>query len=125
MQVELGDKTVEIEVEVIDGNLDYNILLGRPWIYVVVVVVSTYFGKIAFPFKGVITIIEQLTFFPNGSQTTRSIPLIHGSSQSLQNVGVGLLKDPSLMGTFSLPPPSGLAEVATMKNCHMIELLPF
>jgi len=29
-QVELGGKTVEIEVKVIDGNLDYNILLGRP-----------------------------------------------------------------------------------------------
>ena len=51
MEVELGDKTVEIEVEVIDGNLDYNILLGRPWIYAMATVVSTYFRKIAFPSK--------------------------------------------------------------------------
>ena len=28
LKVELGGKTVEIDVEVIDGNLDYNILLG-------------------------------------------------------------------------------------------------
>ena len=30
LQVELGGKTVEVDVEVIDGNLNYNILLGRP-----------------------------------------------------------------------------------------------
>eukprot|EP00253_Pinus_taeda_P014433 PITA_14433 len=30
LQVELGGEIVEIDVEVIDGNLDYNILLGRP-----------------------------------------------------------------------------------------------
>ncbi len=83
-------------------------------------VVSTYFRKIAFPFQGGITIVDQLAFFPNSSQAAGSIPLIHGSSQSLQNVRVGLLKDPSLMGTFALPPPSGLAEVATVEACHMI-----
>ena len=120
LQVELGGKTVEIEVEVIDGNLDYNILLGMPWIYAMVVVVSTYFRKIAFPFQGGITIIDQLTFLPNSSQVTRSIPLIHGSSQSLQNIGIGLLKYPYLMGNFSLRPPSNLAEVATVETCHMI-----
>ena len=68
LQVELGGKIVEIEVEVIDGNLDYNILLGRAWIYAMAVVVSTYFRKIAFPFQGSITIIDQLAFFPNISQ---------------------------------------------------------
>jgi len=80
LQVELGGKIVEIEVEVIDGNLDYNILLGRPWIYAMAVVVSTYFRKIPFPLQGRITIVDQLTFFPNNSQATGSIPLIHGIS---------------------------------------------
>ena len=83
------------------------------------VVVSTYFRKIAFPFEGGITIIDQQTFLPNSSQVTGSIPMIHGSSQSLQNIVVGLLKDPSLMGTFSLPPPSKLAEVATAETYPM------
>eukprot|EP00253_Pinus_taeda_P019999 PITA_19999 len=83
-------------------------------------IVSTYFRKIEFPFQGGITIIDQLAFFPNSSQATGSIPLIHGSSQSLQNVGVGLLKDPSLMGTFSLSPPTSLVKVATVETCHMI-----
>ena len=116
----MGGKIVEIEVEVIDRSLDYNILLGRPWIYAMAAVVSTYFRNIAFPFQGVITIVDQLAFFANSSQATGSIPLIHGSSQSPQNVGVRLLKDPFLMGTFSLPPPSNLAEVATLETCHMI-----
>jgi hypothetical protein len=121
LQVELGGKTVEIDVEVIDGNLDYNILLGRPWIYAMAAVVSTYFRKIAFPFQGGITIVDQQTFLPNSSQVTGSIPMIHGSPHSLQNIGVGLLKDPILMGTFSLPPPPiNLAEVATVETCNMI-----
>lgn len=84
------------------------------------VVVSTYSRKIAFPFQGGITIIDQLTFFPKSSQVTRSIPLIHTSSQLLQNIRVGLLKDPSLIGTFYLPPPSNMKEVAIVETYHMI-----
>ena len=83
-------------------------------------IVSTYFRKIAFPFQGGITIVDQQTFLPNSSQVTGSIPMIHGSSHSLQNVGVGLLKDLALMGTFSLTPSSNLAEVATVETCNMI-----
>ena len=45
--------------------------------------------------------------------------MIHGSNHSLKNIGVGLLKDPALMGTFTLPPPSKLAEVATVETCNM------
>ena len=101
-QVELGGKTIEMDVEVIERNLDYNILLGRPWIYAMTAVVSTYFRKISFAFQGGITIVDQQTFLPNGSQVTGSIPMIHGSLHSLQNIRVGLLKDPILMGTFSL-----------------------
>ena len=79
LQVELGGKTIEIDVEVIDGSLDYNIILGRPWIYAMATIVSTYFRKIAFPSQGGITIIDQQTFLPNSSQVTGSIPMIHGS----------------------------------------------
>jgi len=120
LQFELGGKTVEMDVEVIDGNLYYNILLGRPWIYAMASVVSTYFRKIAFPFQGGITIINQQTFLPNSSQVTRSIPMIHGSPHSLQNIGVGLLKDPTMMGTFAPPPPNNLAEVAMVGTYNMI-----
>jgi len=67
LQVELGGKTIEIDVEVIDGNLNYNILLGRPWIYSMAAIVSTYFRKIAFSFQGGIKIFDQQTFLPNSS----------------------------------------------------------
>ena len=46
--------------------------------------------------------------------------MIHGSSHSLQNIGLGLLKDPTLMGTFALPPQSNLVEVATVETCNMV-----
>ena len=33
IKVRLGGKTVAIEVEVVDAPLDYNLLLGRNWMY--------------------------------------------------------------------------------------------
>ena len=45
----VGGKVVNIEVEVIDANLDYNLLLGRNWVYEMDVVVSTLFHVIFFP----------------------------------------------------------------------------
>ena len=41
LYIELGGKIVTAEVEVIDRPLDYNILLGRPWVYAMADVVST------------------------------------------------------------------------------------
>jgi hypothetical protein len=38
--VQLGGKTVEVEVEVVDAPLDYNLLLGCNWTYAMVIVVS-------------------------------------------------------------------------------------
>ena len=58
LHVEIGGKTVNVDVEVVDGPLDYNILLGRPWVYVMAVIVSTYFRMIAFPYKGTIIVIN-------------------------------------------------------------------
>lgn len=57
LQIELGGKIVTVEVEVIDRPLDYNILLGIPWVYAMAFVVSTYFRMIAFPHKGKIIVI--------------------------------------------------------------------
>ena len=54
---------MNIDVEVVDGPLDYNILLARPWVYAMNAIVSTYFRMIAFPHKGTITVINQLSFF--------------------------------------------------------------
>ena len=41
--VELGGKTISIQVEVVDSPLDYNLLLGRNWFYAMTVVTSMVF----------------------------------------------------------------------------------
>ena len=43
LKVRLGGKTVAIEVEVVDAPLDYNLLLGRNWMYSIQAVVSSVF----------------------------------------------------------------------------------
>ena len=43
LEVQLGGKTVAIEVEVVDATLDYNLLLGRNWMYNIQAVASTQF----------------------------------------------------------------------------------
>lgn len=75
------DKKVNVEVEVVDRLPDYNILLGRPWVYAMAAIISTYFRTIAFPFKGGIIVIDQLAFFANSSQDMQRILLIHENSQ--------------------------------------------
>jgi hypothetical protein len=47
--VQLGGKTVEVEVEVVDAPLDYNLLLGHKWTYAMVTVVSSIFYTLFFP----------------------------------------------------------------------------
>lgn len=79
-----------------------------------------YFRMISFPHKGRITVIDQLEFFASSSQAIGRISLVHRPSISLQNMGVGLFKDLSLMGTFSLLSPSQMVEVAKVETCNMI-----
>ena len=43
LEVQLGGKTVAIEVEVVDVPLDCNLLLGRNWMYNMQVVASSLF----------------------------------------------------------------------------------
>ena len=43
LKVHLGGKTIAIEVEVVDTPLDYNLLLGRNWMYSMQVVASSLF----------------------------------------------------------------------------------
>eukprot|EP00253_Pinus_taeda_P034330 PITA_34330 len=48
----VGGKVVNIEIEVIDANLDYNHLLGRNWVYEMDAIISTLFRVICFPHEG-------------------------------------------------------------------------
>jgi hypothetical protein len=50
--MQLGGKTMCVEVEVVDDPLDYNLLLGRSWTYAVQAVVATIFRVLLFPHEG-------------------------------------------------------------------------
>ena len=60
--IELGGKTVTIEVEVVNVPLDYNLLLGRSWFYPMRVVASTVYRLVRFPHQGRIISIDQLDY---------------------------------------------------------------
>jgi hypothetical protein len=103
LPIMLEGKTVQVEVEVFDAPLDYNLLLGRRWIDSMCTVVSTLFHVVHFPHQGKVITIDQLAFF-NLDTRTGNIPFITKTPSSYENVGVGILKDSSLMGTFPIPP---------------------
>jgi hypothetical protein len=61
--IELGGKTVFVEVEVVDAPLEYNFLLGCTWFYeMTTIVVSSVFRVLHFPHQGNIVTIDQLAF---------------------------------------------------------------
>jgi hypothetical protein len=99
--VQLGGKMVEVEVEVVDVPLDYNLLLGCNWTYAMVVFISFVFRTLCFPHDGKIMTIDQLSFVyasPNASIGS-SIPVIDNSQSTTENIGVRMYS--SLMGTFN------------------------
>jgi len=51
-----------VEVEVVDAPLDYNLLLGRSWNYVMHAVFSTVFWVLFFLQEGQIVTIDQFYF---------------------------------------------------------------
>jgi hypothetical protein len=103
--VQLGGKTVCIEVEVVDASLNYNLLLGRSWTYAMQAVVMTVFQVLLFPHKGQIMSIDQLSFsHPDPSSGVSTVLMIDNPQPDIINVGVGLC--PPLMGTFDYPPPT-------------------
>jgi hypothetical protein len=99
----LKGKSVNVEVEVFDAPLDYNLLLGPSWIYCMQGVVSTLFRVLRLPHQGKVVIVNQLAFL-NSDSCTRNMSFILKTPPDYENVGVGLLKDSTLMGTFPIPP---------------------
>jgi hypothetical protein len=67
-------------------------------------VVLTLFRVVHFPHQGKVIIVDQLAFFSLDTRTG-NIPFIAKTPPGYENIGVGLLKDSSLMGTFPIPPP--------------------
>jgi hypothetical protein len=122
LPITLGGKTVQVEVEVFDTPLDYNLLLGRSWVDPMRAVVSTLFRVLRFPHQGKVVTIDQLSFF-NSDTRTGNVPFITNTPDGYENVGVGLLKDSSLMGTFPIPPPPNISNLS-VASIHMISTVP-
>ena len=103
LEVQLGWKTIAIEVKVVDAPLDYNLLLGRNWIYSMQVIASSLFRVVCFSFNGKIVTIDQKSFhnLSVNASSGASIPIIDHSQPATKSVDVGMY--PSLMGTFSCP----------------------
>jgi hypothetical protein len=59
--VTLGGKTVFIDVMVVQDPLDFDLLLGRDYVYAMKAIVSTFFRVIYFPHDGRIVAIDQLS----------------------------------------------------------------
>jgi hypothetical protein len=122
LPVTLEGKTVQVEVEFFDAPLDYNFLLGRSWIDSMRTVVSTLFRVIRFPHQGKFVTVDQLAFF-NSDTRTGNVSFISKTPLGYENVGVGLLKDSSLMGTFPIPPPPDIP-CPSVASINMISVVP-
>ena len=60
--ITLAGKIVLIDIEVVNAQLDYNLLLERSYMYAMQAVTSTIFHLMMFPHEGKIVMVEQLTY---------------------------------------------------------------
>jgi hypothetical protein len=105
LSIMLEGKEINVEVEVFDAPLNYNLLLGRRWIDSMHTIVSTLFCVLRFPHQGRVITIDQSALFNSDSHTS-NVPFISKTPPGSENVILGLLKDSTLMGTFPIPPPN-------------------
>jgi hypothetical protein len=124
LAVQLGSKTVTVDVEVVDAPLDYNLLLRRIWFYVMVVITSSVFRCVQFPHQGKIVTVDQLDFCTPDARipATKNIPFLGEHPAMYESTGVGLLKDSSLMGIFPTPLPPTTHHIAAV---NMILTIPY
>jgi hypothetical protein len=123
--VQLGGKTVEVEVEVVDAPLDYNLLLGCNWTYAMIAIVSSVFCTLCFPHEGNIVTIDQLSFAcssPNAS-IGPSIPVIDNSQPTTKNISVRMYY--SLMGTFNFMTSSHHIYAMSSRPASIGRSIPF
>ena len=72
LPITLGGKTICIDVMVVQGPLDFNLLLGRDYVYAMNAVVSTLFTFMHFTHDGNIVTIDQLSFVTPDHRITPS-----------------------------------------------------
>ena len=86
LPITLEGKTVCIDFMVVQGPLDFNMLLGIDYVYAMKVVVSTLFRVMYFSHDGKIVTIDQLSFVKLDYHVTPS----HQTSLNVSHVLVAL-----------------------------------
>ena len=104
LAITLEGKAVNVQVEIVDANLICNLLLEQSWTHAMNVVVSSIFHVLRFPHQGKNVMGDQLSFFASSS-LDGNVPYMKHTGAPYESVGVGIFKDPTLMGIFPLPPP--------------------
>ena len=97
-------------------HLDYNLILGRNWLYAITIVTSLVFCFLQFPHQGKIVTIDQLDFCSPAVTYTmeNDVPLLGKSPPPYHTIGVGILKYSSLIKVFlsiSSPPTTQISIV--------------
>ena len=76
--ITLRGKTIQMNVMVVQGPLDYNLLTGRDYIYCMGAIVSSLFRVMCFPHEGrVVKLVDQLSF-PGSHIANSQIPSLNG-----------------------------------------------
>ena len=87
LPITLRRKTVHLNMMVVQGTLDYNLLLGRDYIYSMGAIVSTLFRVMCFAHEGrMLQLVDQLSFSGSNMATiqTPSLNGLFASRVSLQ-----------------------------------------
>ena len=99
---------VMIDIEFIDAQLDYNILLGSSYMYAMKVVTSLVFCIMMFPFNGKVVILDQLSYYNPHASTNleNSFPMVSETSITpYVEIVPGVYKEYDLLGAYLGPPP--------------------
>jgi len=78
LPITLRRKTIHLNMMVVQGPLDYNILLGHDYIYSIGAIVSSLFRVMCFPYEGkLVQLVDQLSF-PGSNMATSQMPSLNG-----------------------------------------------
>ena len=106
----LVGKTIHIDIEVLDAHLDYNILLGKNYMYAMPAITSSVFHIMMFPHEDRIITVDQLTHnkkrpLKNTNVILPYVDTVLDGLSRYQEYGPGQFKSLSILGSFLGDPP--------------------
>jgi hypothetical protein len=110
LPITLGGKTICIDVMVVQGTLEFNLLLGWEYVYAMKTIMSTLFQVIHFPHNGNIVTIDQIVFI------SPDLTVDHSNSMNVPYMKVISLL-PQVNYVVSCPMPSTNNEKDPLNVC--------